>query len=189
MKNLTATKGRRKGAAQTEARPTGRSVKKNLLDERHKADRDEMRRRAQIPIVSLRLVRENEAPYEAAPMITRSGDIAKLMAPLIADCDREQFWVGALDVRGKVVHLNQVSVGSVGNCMVYPREVFKTAVMVNASRIFAVHNHPSGNPSPSADDRLVTKRLKDAGEILGIELLDHVIIGANGKFESLIYGF
>jgi DNA repair protein RadC len=83
-----------------------------------------------------------------------------------------------------LIGLHTVSIGTLDSAMVMPREVFKAALLANAARILAAHNHPSGDPEPSAEDRLVTARLKQAGEILGIELVDHLILGEHGLFVS-----
>jgi DNA repair protein RadC len=84
-----------------------------------------------------------------------------------------------------LIGCHEVSRGSVDSTPVEPREVFKAAVLVNASAIVLVHNHPSGDPSPSAADLALTARIREAGELLGIELLDHVIIGHDGRYASL----
>jgi len=77
------------------------------------------------------------------------------------------------------VAANTVSIGTVNASLVHPREIFKVALLCNASAVILAHNHPSGNPTPSHEDIDITNRLKKAGEILGIEVLDHIIIGDN----------
>jgi DNA repair protein RadC len=83
-----------------------------------------------------------------------------------------------------VIGFNLVAIGTLTSALVHPREVFKAAILANAAAIILVHNHPSGDPEPSAEDRALTSRLKEAGEILGIRILDHVVIG-DGRFRSL----
>lgn len=90
-----------------------------------------------------------------------------------------------LNAKGEPTHISTVSTGSLTSSIVHPREVFKTAILANANKIMIFHNHPSGDPTPSGQDLDITKRLKEAGELMGIELLDHIIIGHQGRFESL----
>lgn len=85
----------------------------------------------------------------------------------------------ALDTKNSIIGAFEVSRGSVNASIVHPREVFKRLLVVNATRFVIAHNHPSGSPAPSQDDLNITKRLKNASEILGIEMLDHIIIGEN----------
>lgn len=85
-----------------------------------------------------------------------------------------------LDIKHAVISYEIVSVGSLNFSVVHPREVFKGAFLANAGAVIVYHNHPSGDPEPSAEDITVTKRLVDAGKILGIEVLDHIIFGDRG---------
>lgn len=110
-------------------------------------------------------------------------DVYEMMKHLENE-DREHFKAILLDPRNKVIGVNTVSIGSLNASLVHPREVFKPAILTNAASIILVHNHPSGNPEPSDADIEVTKQINEAGKILGIELLDHIIIG-RGKYESL----
>ncbi len=93
--------------------------------------------------------------------------------------DREHFRALYLDRKGGLLAMEDVSVGGLHSSLVHPREVFKTAVKKSAASIIIVHNHPSGDPTPSEEDIEVTRRLIEAGKIMGIEILDHVIIGEN----------
>jgi len=95
------------------------------------------------------------------------------------DYDREHFLVLYLDRKGGVIDKENVSVGGLHSSIVHPREVFKTAVKRSAASIILAHNHPSGDPAPSREDIDITRRLIDAGRIMGIEIIDHVIIGEN----------
>jgi len=92
---------------------------------------------------------------------------------------KEVFAAIHLDSKNKIVCADIVSVGSLNASIVHPREVFKTALLSNAAAVLFVHNHPSGDPEPSSEDIALTRRLKDAGELLGIRVLDHVIVGEN----------
>ena len=86
---------------------------------------------------------------------------------------------------GQVINMNLVSVGIINASLVIPREVFKSSILANASAIIGLHNHPSGNVKPSKEDMIVTRKLQKCGQLLGIELLDHIIVGGtNGKMLS-----
>jgi DNA repair protein RadC len=100
-----------------------------------------------------------------------------LLRHYLADVDREHFVVVLLNRKNQVIGVNTVAVGSLTAAVVHPREVLKPAVLANAAAIILVHNHPSGDPSPSTEDQQLTTRLVQAGRILGITVLDHVIIG------------
>jgi DNA repair protein RadC len=90
---------------------------------------------------------------------------------------KEYFITLHLDGKNRIICIDQVSVGSLNQSIVHPREVFKTALLSSAAAILLLHNHPSGDPAPSREDREITRRLKEAGELLGIRVLDHMIIG------------
>ena len=99
------------------------------------------------------------------------------------DClskDKEHFWVIIVDTRNKVRFVELVSLGTMNSSLVHPREIFRRAIKRGASSIILGHNHPSGNPEPSEEDLRITKRIVEAGKIIGIEVLDHVVIGAAG---------
>jgi DNA repair protein RadC len=111
-------------------------------------------------------------------------DVADFMAPLVAQLDREVFHVLFLNGRNVAVGLHVVSVGSLTAALVHPREVFKAAILANAAAIILVHNHPSGDAEPSAEDRVLTRRLSEVGDLVGIRVLDHIVLG-DGSFRSL----
>lgn len=92
----------------------------------------------------------------------------------------ESFWVVHVDGRGYGLSRARVATGTVNACMVHPREVFAQAMRARAAGIIAVHNHPSGDPTPSRADRALTARLFDVGELVGIPLLDHIVVGQRG---------
>jgi DNA repair protein RadC len=110
-------------------------------------------------------------------MVRDSTDTANALRPFFAGLDREQFLVCCLDAKHAIIGVNVVSIGSLSLCIVHPREVFKPAILLNSSAIICAHNHPSGDPSPSPEDRQLTTRLRQAAELLGITLLDHIILG------------
>jgi DNA repair protein RadC len=94
----------------------------------------------------------------------------------------EKFGIISLNSRNKIVGIHIIGTGSIDRLYIEPREVFMAAMLNNAKSIIAFHNHPSGNPEPSRDDIFLTRRLKEAGEIMCIELLDHVITGERSYF-------
>jgi DNA repair protein RadC len=94
--------------------------------------------------------------------------------------EREHFWVITVDTRNKVRFVELVSIGTMNCSVVHPREVFRRAIKRGAASLILGHNHPSGNPEPSQEDLEITKRLVEAGKIIGIAVLDHVVIGTNG---------
>lgn len=134
------------------------------------------RKNAYLPRFRVTLVRENRASFPAAT-IRDSRAAAELLAPHFAGIDREQFVVCGLDAKHHIIGLNVVSVGSLTVSIVHPREVFKPLILMNACALICAHNHPSGDPTPSAEDHALTSRLRQAGELLGITLLDHIILG------------
>lgn len=95
----------------------------------------------------------------------------------LKDETKEHFLAVHLDCKNRIVCIDKVSVGSLSQSIVHPREVFKAAMLSSASSIIIVHNHPSGDPTPSREDVEITRRLKEGAEILGIKLLDHIVIG------------
>ncbi len=92
---------------------------------------------------------------------------------------KEFFFSIHLDGKNRINCVDEVSVGSLNQSIVHPRELFKTALLSSAAAIILVHNHPSGDPTPSREDIEITRRLKEAGEILGVKLLDHIIVGSS----------
>lgn len=136
-----------------------------------------------INIVSLKMVKEGSILYDMRKLSSPS-DAAGLGRKFLDEADREQVIVCCLDNKNQPVSVNIVSMGTVNSSLVHPREVFKTAVLSNAASIILFHNHPSGDPEPSQEDINITDRIKEAGKILGIELLDHIIIGSENRFIS-----
>lgn len=98
---------------------------------------------------------------------------------------KEMFVTLHLDGKNRIMAMDLVSIGSLNQSIVHPREVFKTACLSNAAALILIHQHPSGDPSPSSEDIAITRRLKEAGEILGIKVLDHVIVG-EGEYVSFV---
>ncbi|MGN5454909.1 MAG: DNA repair protein RadC [Candidatus Kurthia intestinigallinarum] len=116
--------------------------------------------------------------------IRTPDDAATLLMSDMTNLKQEHFVVLYLNVKNQVIHKQTIFMGSLNASIVHPREIFREAVKRSAASIICAHNHPSGNPTPSSEDIDVTKRIQHAGEVLGIELLDHVIIGDH-QFISL----
>lgn len=136
-----------------------------------------------IQIVSIKMVKEKNLEY-GDTQISSPKDCANIFKKFIGDYDREALVVLTLDTKNKINSITVASLGSVNSSIVHPREIFKTAILSNAASIIISHNHPSGDPTPSKEDISITTRLKECGRILGIELLDHVIIGEYDKYLS-----
>ncbi|MBZ0154898.1 MAG: DNA repair protein RadC [Alphaproteobacteria bacterium] len=122
--------------------------------------------------------------------VSSSCEVARVLSAILhtdneVDRDKEHFWVIGLNTKNVIKFIDLVSLGTLTNALIHPREVFRLSVMKGVCSIIAGHNHPSGDPTPSKDDVAITERLKHAGDILGISVLDHVIIGDNNQFTSL----
>lgn len=133
----------------------------------------------ELEVVNIRLVRE-PSWYSEVPL-RKTKDAAELMAREFADYDREVFCILNLASDGKVINMNIVSMGTLNASLVSPREVFKSSILSNAASIIAVRNHPSGCVNPSKQDKLITQRLREAGGLMDIELLDHIIVGGKNR--------
>lgn len=102
----------------------------------------------------------------------------KHLIPYFSDkCDAEEFCIVTLDTKHRPIRIVRITRGTLTASLVHPREVFRAAIADCASAIFLVHNHPSGDPTPSPEDRAVTRRLKEVAAIIGIQILDHLVIG------------
>jgi DNA repair protein RadC len=112
------------------------------------------------------------------PVTIRSAeDVFSLFGEEAARWDRERFVSVPLDSKNRTIGYEEVSVGTIAASLVHPREVFKGLLLANAASFIVVHNHPSGDPTPSEEDRRITKRLRDGAEVLGLTCLDHIILG------------
>jgi DNA repair protein RadC len=129
--------------------------------------------------------RVGSARHDERPSVSTPEDVVRLCGPKLAGLDREHFSVLALNTKNRLIRMYEVSVGSLNATIVHPRELFKEAVRVSAASVVVVHNHPSGDPAPSGADIQLTRRLVKAGDVLGIEVLDHVVIGDGGEHASL----
>lgn len=137
--------------------------------------------RKRIGIVSIKMVREKNVLFDIR-IIKSPKDAEKLGRMFLENADREEFMICCLDIKNKPTLINIVSIGSLTSSVIHPREVFKVAVLSNASSIIFFHNHPSGDESPSDEDICITERLKKCGDIMGIDVEDHIIIGDKNYF-------
>jgi len=117
-------------------------------------------------------------------VVRSAADVASLLLPEMRFLPEERFREIVLNAKNEVLKVIEVSVGTLNASLVHPREVYREAIRYSGASIIVAHNHPSGNVTPSREDERLTKRLASAGELIGIPLLDHVIIG-DGKFLSL----
>lgn len=134
-----------------------------------------------INFYTLKMVKEDSVLYEV-PVIKSPVEVYQAAKQLLAlhEEPEEHFCIFCLNTKNKIVGVHTISIGSLNATIVHPREVFKAAMLNNASGIICLHNHPSGDPEPSRKDIEITRRLVEAGEIIDIEVIDHVIIGEQG---------
>ena len=130
-----------------------------------------------VPTYRVSLVRDGSTQTDTRYVRTPEESARVLRACMDEDVDRESFSILMLDVRNKVIGYHVVSVGCLTQSLVHPREVFTVAILAKACAVVLCHNHPSGDPTPSAEDVAVTRRLRTAGTLLGIEVVDHIVLG------------
>jgi DNA repair protein RadC len=114
--------------------------------------------------------------------IASAEDVIKGLPPELPIAEQESFWALMLDAKNRVTSRVEVAKGSLTRCEVVLRDAFREAVRANARAVIFAHNHPSGDPTPSADDDRLTARLREAGTMLGVVVLDHVIVAEGGHF-------
>ncbi len=141
-----------------------------------------------INFYTLKMVKEDSELYEVQ-VIKSPTEVYQAAKQLLAlhEAPEEHFCILCLNAKNKIVGVHTISIGSLNASIVHPREVFKAAMLNNASGIICLHNHPSGDPEPSREDIEVTHRLVNAGNILGIKVFDHVVIG-DGRYKSIMVG-
>lgn len=138
-----------------------------------------------IRLVSTKLsVREPRCSYVA----NSPDEAAYLLQRLVGRADREHFVALCLDAKHKVTHAHVVSIGTTTSTLAHPREVFKAAILANATAVIIGHNHPSGDVTPSPEDHELTARLRQAGEVLGIAVLDALVVGPGRRFFAMSAG-
>jgi DNA repair protein RadC len=127
---------------------------------------------------------ESYSEHTAKPLVTTPEEVAALVQGRLKGKKKEYFLAVLLDTRNQLIRVAEISVGSLDSSIVHPREVFKEALSSSAAGLIFVHNHPSGDTKASEDDIMLTKRLAEAGEIMGIDVLDHIIV-SDGEYLSL----
>lgn len=133
-------------------------------------------------LAALELGRRAQNTAKIRPRIREAQDVAQLLHPRLSAEKREHFLVLPLSAKNEVLMVADVSVGTLTNTLVHPREVFEPAIRCGAAHVILVHNHPSSDPAPSTEDHRLTRVLKEAGALLGIPVTDHVILGGDAFF-------
>ena len=141
-----------------------------------------------LPRYRITLVCE-ETGSRSLEAIHTSMAAALLLRPCFEGLDREHFLVCGLDAKHRIIGINIVSIGSLTLAIVHPREVFKPLILMNAAACICAHNHPSSDPTPSQEDRVLTQRLRQGADFLGITLLDHIVLGENSHFSFADQGW
>ena len=140
-----------------------------------------------LSVLGLRVVKERSGNYDFEDKVVSSPDKARDILEEVfelSELAEEVFILVCLDTKNRVTGLFKVSQGSLNASIVHPREVFKRALLQNANSIILAHNHPSGDVTPSGEDISLTRRLQEAGNLLGVVVLDHIIVGVNGNYKS-----
>ncbi len=131
---------------------------------------------------AIEIGRRYQRPSLSGASLCSSNDVAEYYRPRLRDLKKEVFKCVLLDTKNRVIRDDEVSAGSLQASIVHPRETFKAAIRESAAAVIFIHNHPSGDTRPSQEDILLTKRLVHAGEVLGIQVLDHIIVGDSLHF-------
>ncbi|PIN70842.1 hypothetical protein COV94_01020, partial [Candidatus Woesearchaeota archaeon CG11_big_fil_rev_8_21_14_0_20_57_5] len=152
------------------------------LEGLHQADIDELRKvpgigmaKASQLIAVFELTRRAQKPDN--PSIQDAADVFTYCKPIIGHLRQEHLLALFLDVRNKVLGHEMIAKGTLDSCLAHPREIFRPAIQKSAKSVIIAHNHPSGDPTPSEEDQQLTRAIAKAGELIGIPLLDHIIIG------------
>jgi DNA repair protein RadC len=135
-----------------------------------------------LPRYRIMLVKEPEAVFTSYPRYANSRELFEAFREEFTTLDREFFFMITLDSKNRTIGYHTISMGSLSSSVVHPREEFKPAILENSAAIIFLHNHPSGDPAPSREDRECTNRLAQAAKILGIRVLDHIIFGETEYF-------
>lgn len=140
---------------------------------------------AGLDVINIQMIRERHLLYNGN-RLTQPEQAAEAFCSFVGNPDREYFIAFLLDGKNRITSMHQVSQGSLNQSIVHPRETFKAAILANAAAVILAHNHPTGDLTPSSEDIAITRRLKEAGELLGVRVLDHIIIdtdtGNSGSF-------
>ena len=138
----------------------------------------------ELPIVRVQLIRDQ--PIISERQISNTVDASEVVIELMADSDREMFCVLNLRSDGTPMNVNIALVGTLNSIEINPREIFKSSILSNAAGVILFHNHPSGSVKPTREDYLTTERLVDCGQLLGIPVIDHIIVGGG---TNRVYSF
>lgn len=138
--------------------------------------------RKRVAIAAVEIYKRQQSKQVERRQIFSSKDIYELMQPLIGDLHNEEFWIVAINNASRIIKKVQVSVGGIDQTSADVRLIMRVLIDTGASQFAAVHNHPSGNPKPSNDDKKLTEQLKKAAEIFNIRTMDHVIVTDNGYY-------
>lgn len=139
-------------------------------------------KKAQQIVSTLKLARALNMPREIPQVIRSPKDVFDIMRFEIGHLLHEEFWILMLNTKNRVIAKNRVSVGSLNAAIVHPREVFRAAITRASASIICLHNHPSGDCTPSPEDITLTKRLKECGDLIGIEVLDSLVIHTDSYY-------
>jgi DNA repair protein RadC len=143
-------------------------------------------KRSKLNVVRIQMVRDHSVQWPHEERYSAPKQVADAGRAFLGDTDREHMLALLIDGKNHIVSITEIAVGSLNQCIVHPREVFKPAILANAAAVILLHNHPTGDCSPSSEDIAITRRLKEAGDVLGIKVIDHVIIG-DGTDEYLSF--
>ena len=132
-------------------------------------------------VIKLQMVRE-KIGYYGTKKVRNPADVEEVVRAFIGQADREIFLALNLSSANNINSIHVISIGTLNQSIVHPRECFKAALLSNADAVIFAHNHPSGEVGPSAEDKQITTRLKECGQLLNIHVLDHVIVGENVHF-------
>ena len=157
----------------TETKSAGRGFNKKSSN--HKVAANQQPAFSFIPAINIQMISERNLMYDGN-RLTAAGQAAEACCALVGNPDREYFVALLLDGKNRITGIHTVSQGSLNQSIVHPRETFKAAILANCGSIILAHNHPTGDTTPSSEDLAITRRLKEAGDILGIKILDHIII-------------
>jgi DNA repair protein RadC len=134
-----------------------------------------------LTVIRLQMVKE-QIEYYGTKKVRGPADVEEVVRSFVGNADRELFLALNLSSANNINSIHVVSIGSLNQSIVHPRECFKTALLSNAVSVVLAHNHPSGEVIPSEEDKQITLKLKECGQLLNIQVLDHVIVGEKGYF-------
>jgi len=148
------------------------------------AETPQLETKYRTPAYRVALVREPGVTMEARPQTSSPGSVAALLREFLADVDREHFVVIGVDTKNRIIGIHSAHVGALDRCTVRVADALKAAILMNAASIIIGHNHPSGDPEPSQEDKALTRSFVEACKCLEIRVLDHVIVGDEGRYFS-----